>query len=85
MSDEIQSHLPLQEKEQPDPMLQVTTGRIGAGGLTLFAIAAIAILCIVFFGLSNWIERSAPQQQAATATNSAPAPAAPAKTNNPKG
>ncbi len=85
MSEKPHSHLPLQEKEQPDPMLQVTTGRIGVGGVTLFAIAAVAILCIVFYGLSNGIERSGRQHQAATAANSAPAPAAPAKTNNPKG
>jgi len=45
--------LPSEEKNQPDPLLQMTTGRMGAGGITLMAIGAILILAVVFYGLNG--------------------------------
>jgi hypothetical protein len=54
------------EEHQPDPMLQMTTGRIGAGGVTLVAIVIAGIVGVVFYGLN-----SGGTEQSATA----PAPA----------
>jgi hypothetical protein len=47
------TRLPAQEAQQPDPMLQMSVGRIGAGGLTLVAVVAALILAVVFYGLSG--------------------------------
>lgn len=42
------------ETHQPDPMLDLSTSRrMGAGGLSLFALAVLAILAIVFYGLNG--------------------------------
>jgi hypothetical protein len=49
----IHGAIPVQEREQPDPMLQITTGRTGAGGITLLACAVAFILAIVFYGLNS--------------------------------
>lgn len=59
----LQAGLPTQEKHQPDPMLQVTTGRMGAGGIALVAIVAAVILGFVFYGLNG----GASSQQTAAA------------------
>jgi hypothetical protein len=48
----LEAGLPTQEKQQPDPMLQITTGHIGAGGVTLVAIAVAVILGFVLYGLN---------------------------------
>ncbi len=45
--------LPMTETQQPDPMLQLTTGRMGAGGITLVACAAALIIGLVFYGLNT--------------------------------
>lgn len=47
------SRMPAQESHQPDPMLQMTTGRMGAGGITLAAFVAAVILGVVFYGLNG--------------------------------
>ena len=70
MPEEPRSQLPVGEKEQPDPLLQIDTGRTGSGGLALFVIAAIAILCVVFYGLTTCVERT--PSTTSTATNSPP-------------
>lgn len=59
----LEAGLPSQEKNQPDPMLQITTGRAGAGGIALVAIAAAVILGFVFYGLNG----GASSQQTAAA------------------
>ncbi len=41
------------EENQPDPMLQLSTRRTGSGGLSLVALAIIAVLAIVFYGLNG--------------------------------
>jgi hypothetical protein len=48
--------LPMTESQQPDPMLQLTTGRMGAGGITLVACAAALILGVVLYGLNTGTE-----------------------------
>ena len=49
----LEAGLSTQEKHQPDPMLQITTGRMGAGGVALVAVAAAVILGFVFYGLNG--------------------------------
>jgi hypothetical protein len=81
----LRAQVPTQEKEQPDPFLQMSTEqRIGAGGLTLFGIAVVAILSIVFYGLngSNRAnETASASPPAATGSPGGPAPAAPQPTD----
>ena len=55
--------VPTQEAHQPDPMLQMSTGWVGAGGITLVALAIVVILGIVFYGLNG---RETVQETAAT-------------------
>jgi hypothetical protein len=79
--------LPITETHQPDPMLQMTTGRIGAGGMTLVAFAAAAILFVVFYGLNAGDNAAQQAANTPSATHSAqpqaggksgpPAPSAP--------
>ena len=77
----LRASLPPTVTEQPDPMLQMSTGRVGWPGLTLFAVVAALILAVVFYGL-NGSEKALPGA-GATASNAAPAaPASPQKTNN---
>jgi hypothetical protein len=45
--------IPIQEKHQPDPMLQMSVGRMGSGAVTLAAVVAAVVLGIVFYGLSG--------------------------------
>jgi uncharacterized protein HemX len=66
------ANLPSEEAHQPDPMLQMTTGRMGAGGLTLIAIVVAAILGIVLYGLNS----GGTAEQTATAPTHAAQPAA---------
>ncbi len=40
------------EKHQPDPLLQ-SSGRLGGGGMSLVALAIVALLAIVFYGLNG--------------------------------
>lgn len=41
------------EQHQPDPMLQMSAGRMGGGGLSLVAIAIVVTLAVVLFGLNG--------------------------------
>jgi hypothetical protein len=59
------------EKNQPDPMLQMSTGRMGSGGISLIAIAVVVILAVVFYGLNGRMHgTSTPQQKPAAMVNS---------------
>lgn len=60
------------ERNQPDPMLQMSTGRMGSGGMSLVAIAVVVILAVVFYGLNGRMHgtASSPQQQPAAMVNS---------------
>ena len=40
-------------QKQPDPMLQLSSRRLGGGALSLVALAIIAMLAIVFYGLNG--------------------------------
>jgi len=45
------SRLPVEEIDQPDPMLALSTGKMGAGGIALVALAIAVILGIVFYAM----------------------------------
>ncbi len=81
----LRAELPTQVKEQPDPFLQMSTGgRMGASGLTLFSIAVVVILGVVFYGLNGpdrANEAAPPSSPVATGNSGGPAPAAPQTTN----
>jgi hypothetical protein len=91
----LRASMPTQEKEQPDPFLQMTTGHIGAGGITLFALIAVAILSVVLYGLNAHGGGASPSvPPASSAASGSPAaggqggaatPTAPQTTNNAKG
>jgi hypothetical protein len=52
--------LPTQEREQPDPFLQMTTRSVGISGMALVAAAIVVILAIVFYGLNGSESGNAP-------------------------
>jgi hypothetical protein len=62
----------LDNELQPDP--ELAEGRAGGGRITLFAIAIIAILGVVFYGLNN--PSTAPTSTAQTTTTSPATPPA---------
>lgn len=47
------AELPAQVTEQPDPLLQMSTGRMGPAGITLVAIAIVVIVGVAFYGLNS--------------------------------
>jgi hypothetical protein len=87
------TRLPLQEAQQPDPMLQMGAGTVGTGWVTLVALAIAVILGIVFYGLNGTSSQptaAAPPapsvHPAAGGASGAPTPTAPrAKGSGTKG
>lgn len=80
------SELPLTETQQPDPLLQLTAGRVHAGGITIAAVVVAAIVGIVFYGLNARTTAeptaappatTAAHQPAAGGASGAPTPGAP--------
>jgi hypothetical protein len=61
---------PPHERQQPDPALQLSAGRVGAGGIALVALVAAIILGVVLWGLNsrapNAQDVGAPASAAAT-------------------
>jgi hypothetical protein len=49
----LAASLPPDERDQPDPELALSYGRLGAGGVTLAAVVAALILAVVFYGLNS--------------------------------
>ena len=41
------------ERDQPDPSLQLSVGRVGAGGITLVAVLCAIIIGVVLWGLNS--------------------------------
>ena len=62
------------ERHQPDPALQLSTGWMGASGITLVALAAAIILGIVFYELNR---RAHNETAPSPAASSAPIPTRP--------
>ena len=75
---ELQSKLAIQEKDQPDPFLQLSTGRMSGGGLALAVVAVVAILGVVLYGLNghkfDGVATPAATSQAAVAAGKAGPP-----------
>ncbi|MGC1359441.1 MAG: hypothetical protein WA851_27310 [Xanthobacteraceae bacterium] len=78
--------LPVTETQQPDPFLQTSTGRMGAGGITIATVAVAIILGVVLYGLNERTaaestaaphSTTAGQQPSAGGTSSAATPGAP--------
>lgn len=61
------------EKNQPDPMLAMSTGRMTGGAFALIAVAIVAILAVVFYGL-NGHNRTAPGENPTAAVTNSGAP-----------
>ncbi len=57
------------ETNQPDPALQLTTGRLGGGALSLVVLGIILVIAVVLYGVNG------------PATNNAAKPTAPATTS----
>src|SRR5262249_22623474 len=80
----LESELPREEREQPDPALQLSTGRLGAAGWVIFAVIGIFVLTVVLWGLNGPNETPSPSGPAASTnaaapnTSSGPTPTAPA-------
>jgi hypothetical protein len=78
------TELPPTETQQPDPLMQITTGRVHAGGITMAAVVVVVIVGVVFYGLNSRSESTAAppsttaaHQPAAGGTAGAPTPGAP--------
>lgn len=78
--DILVANLPPQETRQPDPVLQLSVGRLGAGSITLVAILAVIILSVVFYGLNSPAPNA---QDVGTPASTASAPAAGGGSNAP--
>jgi hypothetical protein len=48
------------ERNQPDPMLDMSGRRMGGGGFSIVALGIVVILALVFFGLNGRSETTAP-------------------------
>jgi hypothetical protein len=72
----MEPQLSLEEHQQPDPALQLSTGRLGAAGWAIFALVGIFILTVVLWGLNGPNEPlpsgAASNTSAATPNTSAP-------------
>lgn len=50
----VRTDLPPTETQQPDPLLQITTGRVHAGGITIAAIVVVVVVVgVVLYGLNS--------------------------------
>jgi hypothetical protein len=61
--------LPIMETQQPDPMLQLTTGRMRASGIALVALALALVLGVVFYGLNSGKETGTENLQTSPASH----------------
>jgi hypothetical protein len=80
------AELPPTETQQPDPLLQITTGRVHAGGITIAAAVVVVIVGVVLYGLNSRTafehtatppSTTAAHQPAAGGASGAATPAAP--------
>jgi hypothetical protein len=49
----LEASLPTQEKDQPDPALQLSHGRLSAGSITLVGVLIALVLGVVFYALNS--------------------------------
>jgi hypothetical protein len=63
-----------QEREQPDPALQLSVGRVGAGAITLVAVVCAIIVGVVLWGLNSPAPNAKDVNTAASASTKPPGP-----------
>lgn len=63
-----------QVSEQPDPALQLSVGRVGAGSITLVAVVCAIIVGVVLWGLNSPAPNAKDVNTAASATTNPPGP-----------
>jgi hypothetical protein len=68
-SGDLRRTMPEEEKHQPDPMLQMSTGDIGAGGIALVGLVSAVVLGIVLYGLNAGEKEQAASAPAAQNVN----------------
>lgn len=73
------------ERNQPDPAMQLSVGRVGAGGITLVAVVCALIIGVVLWGLNSPAPNARNVGPAASASTNPPGPgSAGAGTPNPQ-
>jgi hypothetical protein len=90
--EQLAARLPPQEVDQPDPGLQLSVGRLGAGSVALVAAICAVILAVVLYGLNSpapntQVAGTPPSQSSAPAAGGkggppSPATPTPQQTNN---
>jgi hypothetical protein len=70
----LAANLPHQERKQPDPALQLSVGRVGAGGITLVAVACAIIIAVVLWGLNSPAPNAQDVNTAASSSANPPGP-----------
>jgi len=67
------TELPPTETQQPDPLLQITTGRVRAGGITIAAVVVAVVVGIVLYGLNTRTTAAPPAAPPSGMTGQQPA------------
>lgn len=63
-----------QEAQQPDPAMQLSVGRVGAGSIALVAVICAFIIGVVLWGLNSPAPNAKDVNTAASATTNPPGP-----------
>jgi hypothetical protein len=71
---EAAASLPPQERNQPDPSLRLSVGRVGAGGIALVAVVCAIIVGVVLWGLNSPAPNAQDVNSAASTSTNPPGP-----------
>jgi hypothetical protein len=81
----LAASLPLDERDQPDPELELSYGRTGPGGITLVAVVCAIIVGVVLWGLNSPAPNPQDGKSAASTSANPPGPGTSgAGTSNPQ-
>ena len=82
----LAANLPPQERQQSDPALRLSVGRVGTGGIALVAVACAIIIAVVLWGLNSPVPNAKDVNTAASAsTNPGPGTSGAGTPNPPPG
>lgn len=70
----LAANLPRHERNQPDPAMQLSVSRVGAGGITLVAVVCAIIIGVVLWGLNSPAPNARNVSPAASASTNPPGP-----------
>ena len=73
-AEERSENLPRHERNQPDPAMQLSVGRVGTGGITLVALVCAIIIGVVLWGLNSPAPNARDAGPAASASTNPPGP-----------